>query len=439
MRTFHIGGTASKRVEQTTVQARNKGKASFQNLKTVKNAEGNHVAMNRNGEIAVLAKGGRELERYPIIYGAILKVQDGQDLKPNAVLAEWDPFTIPILTELQGVVKFGDVTDRVTMQEKRDKVTGKISRVIVESRDMDARPRISIKDKKGKTASIPGTARGSARYHLPIGAIIMVKEGDNVNAGAVLAKIPRETTKTKDITGGLPRVAELFEVRKPKENAILSEIDGTVSFGQYTKGRRKVTITPEIGEPMDYFITKGKHVSVLEGDYVRAGEPLMDGSANPHDILKIRGTKELAKYLVNEVQEVYRLQGVGINDKHIEVIVKQMLKQVTVTDIGDSNFLLGEHVERWRFEEMNQEIMEQGGKPATAEPLLLGITKASLSTESFISAASFQETTKVLSDASVAGKIDYLKGLKENVIMGRLIPAGTGVREYRELDIDIEH
>jgi len=439
MRTFHIGGTASKRVEQTTVQTRNKGKVSFQNLKTVKNAEGNLVAMNRNGEIAVLAKGGRELERYPIIYGAILKVQDGQNLKPNEVLAEWDPFTIPILTEVQGAVKFGDIIDRVTMQEKRDKVTGKSSRVIVESRDMDARPRISIKDRKGKTASIPGTAKGRARYHLPIGAIIMVNEGHNISAGAVLAKIPRETTKTKDITGGLPRVAELFEVRKPKENAILSEIDGTVSFGQYTKGRRKVTITPELGEPMDYFITKGKHVSVLEGDYVRAGEPLMDGSANPHDILRIRGTKELAKYLVNEVQEVYRLQGVGINDKHIEVIVKQMLKQVTVTDIGDSNFLLGEHVERWRFEEKNQEIMEQGGGPATAEPLLLGITKASLSTESFISAASFQETTKVLSDASVAGKIDYLKGLKENVIMGRLIPAGTGIREYREIDIDIDH
>jgi DNA-directed RNA polymerase subunit beta' len=439
MRTFHIGGTASKRVEQTTVQTRNKGKVSFQNLKTVKNAEGNQVAMNRNGEIAILAKGGREIERYPIIYGAILKVQDGQNLKPNEVLAEWDPFTIPILTEVQGVVKFGDIIDKVTMQEKRDKVTGKISRVIVESRDMDARPRISIKDRKGKTASIPGTAKGRARYHLPIGAIIMVNEGHKISAGAVLAKIPRETTKTKDITGGLPRVAELFEVRKPKENAILSEIDGTVSFGQYTKGRRKVTITPEIGEPMDFFITKGKHVSVLEGDYVRAGEPLMDGSANPHDILRIRGTKELAKYLVNEVQEVYRLQGVGINDKHIEVIVKQMLKQVTVTDIGDSNFLLGEHVERWRFEEKNQEIMEQGGGPATAEPLLLGITKASLSTESFISAASFQETTKVLSDASVAGKIDYLKGLKENVIMGRLIPAGTGIREYREIGIDIDH
>ena len=240
------------------------------------------------------------------------------------------------------------------------------------------------------------SAKGHARYHLPIGAIIMVAEGDAVKAGAVLARIPRETTKTKDITGGLPRVAELFEVRKPKENAILSEIDGTVSFGQYSKGRRRVIITPEVGEPVDYFITKGKHVSVLEGDYVRAGEPLMDGSANPHDILKIRGLKELAKYLVNEVQEVYRLQGVSINDKHIEVIVKQMLRQVTVKDVGASGFLLGEQVEKWRFAEENSKIIEQGGVPATAEPLLLGITKASLSTESFISAASFQETTKVL-------------------------------------------
>ena len=436
MRTFHIGGTASKRVEQTTVQARNKGEVSFQNLKTVKNIEGHYVAMNRNGEIAVLGKGGREIERYPIIYGAILKVTDGQSVKPNQVLAEWDPFTIPILTEVEGVIKFGDVLDNVTMQEKRDEVTGKISRVIVESRQMDARPRISIKDSQGRTASIPGSAKGKARYHLPIGAIIMVNEGDKASAGTVLAKIPRETTKTKDITGGLPRVAELFEVRKPKENAILSEIDGIVSFGQYGKGRRRVTITPDIGEPVDYYVTKGKHVSVLEGDYVRAGEPLMDGSANPHDILKIRGTKELAKYLVNEVQEVYRLQGVSINDKHIEVIVRQMLRQVTVTDVGDSGFLLGEQVEKWRFEEENQKVIENSGKPATAEPLLLGITKASLSTESFISAASFQETTKVLSDASVAGKIDTLKGLKENVIMGRLIPAGTGLAEYRDLEIE---
>jgi DNA-directed RNA polymerase subunit beta' len=437
MRTFHIGGTASKRVEQTTMKTRNAGKVSFQDLKTVKNAEGSFVVMNRNGEIAILGKGGREIERYPVIYGATLSVKDGDNIPANHVLAEWDPFNIPILTEVAGTVKFGDVADGLTMQERRDKVTGKISRVIVESRDLEARPRISIKDKKGGTALIPGTTRGKARYHLPIGAIIMVNEGDRVESGTVLAKIPRETTKTKDITGGLPRVAELFEVRKPKENAILSEIDGTVSFGKYTKGRRKVTITPEVGDSIDYFISKGKHVSVLEGDYVRAGEPLMDGSANPHDILRIRGIKELAKYLVDEVQEVYRLQGVSINDKHIEVIVKQMLRQVTVKEVGDSQFLLGENVEKWRFEKENQKIVAEGGKPALAEPLLLGITKASLSTESFISAASFQETTKVLSDASAAGKIDRLKGLKENVIMGRLVPAGTGVAAYRNLDIDV--
>ncbi|MFP3929168.1 MAG: DNA-directed RNA polymerase subunit beta', partial [Desulfobacteraceae bacterium] len=436
MRTFHIGGTASKSVEQATVHARRKGRISLVNLKVVRNDEGDLAVMNRNGEVSVLGADGREVERYPVPYGAVLKVEDGQEIKPNDLVAEWDPFTIPILTEVPGTVKFGDVIDRVTMQERRDNVTGKISRVIIESRDTEARPRISIKDEGGRTASIGGSAKAKARYHLPIGAIIVVEESQKVGAGTVLAKIPRETTKTKDITGGLPRVAELFEVRKPKENAILSEIDGTVSFGKYTKGRRKVTITPELGEPVEYFIPKGKHVSVLEGDYVRAGEPLMDGSANPHDILRIRGVKELAKYLVDEVQEVYRLQGVAINDKHIEVIVRQMLKQVTVTGVGDSGFLLGEQVEKWRFEEENKKLLEQGGKPATAEPLLLGITKASLSTESFISAASFQETTKVLSDASIAGKVDYLKGLKENVIMGRLIPAGTGVREYRDLEIE---
>ena len=439
MRTFHIGGTASKRVEQTTIQSRNEGKVSFLDLKTVKNAEGSQIVMNRNGEIAIVSAGGREIERYPVTYGAILKVKNEQAIKQHQILAEWDPYTIPILTEVEGTVKFGDILDGITMQEKRDNVTGRISRFIIESRQTELRPRISIKDADNKTASLPGSVKGQARYHLPIGAIIMVSEGELVKAGTVLARIPRETTKTKDITGGLPRVAELFEVRKPKENAILSEIDGTVSFGQYSKGRRRVIITPEVGEPVDYFITKGKHVSVLEGDYVRAGEPLMDGSANPHDILKIRGLKELAKYLVNEVQEVYRLQGVSINDKHIEVIVKQMLRQVTVKDVGSSGFLLGEQIEKWRFEEENSKIMEQGGAPATAEPLLLGITKASLSTESFISAASFQETTKVLSDASIAGKIDRLKGLKENVIMGRLIPAGTGVKEYRDLDITVSN
>ncbi|TET82152.1 MAG: DNA-directed RNA polymerase subunit beta' [Desulfobacteraceae bacterium] len=437
MRTFHIGGTASKRVEQSTIQPRNQGKIKFINLKTVENEEGNLVVMNRNGEIAVLGKGERELERYPIIYGATLKVSDGSKVKSDQILAEWDPFTIPIMTEVRGVIKFGDITEGRTMREKRDKVTGKISRVIVESRDVDIRPRISIKDSSGKTASLPGSTKAKARNYLPVGAIIMVNEGDEVGPGSVLAKIPRETTKTKDITGGLPRVAELFEVRKPKQTAIISEIDGVISFGKYTKGKRKMTITPEVGESVDYFVARGKHVSVLEGDYVRAGEALMDGSVDPHDILKIRGTKELAKYLVNEVQEVYRLQGVKINDKHIEVIVRQMLRQVNVTDVGDSHFLLGEHVEKWRFEEENRKIIDKGEKPATAEPLLLGITKASLSTESFISAASFQETTKVLSDASVAGKIDFLKGLKENVIMGRLIPAGTGLKTYRNIEMGV--
>ncbi|MCP4665497.1 MAG: DNA-directed RNA polymerase subunit beta' [Deltaproteobacteria bacterium] len=437
MRTFHIGGTASRRVEQSIIQARNQGKVKFVDLKTVKNQEGSLVVMNRNGEIAIIGKGGREVERYPIIYGATLKIRDGQKVKSEQVLAEWDPFTIPIITEIPGIIKFGDIIEGRTMQEKRDNVTGKISRVIVEPHGLpETRPRISIKEKSGKTATLPNSSN-KARYHLSVGAIIMVNEGEEVGSGDILAKIPRETTKTKDITGGLPRVAELFEVRKPKEVAIISEIDGVVSFGKYTKGKRKMIITPEVGDPVNYFVARGKHVSVLEGDYVRSGEALMDGSADPHDILRIRGLKELAKYLVNEVQEVYRLQGVRINDKHIEVIVRQMLRQVSVKDAGDSQFLLGEQVEKWRFEEENARILEEGGKPAAAEPILLGITKASLSTESFISAASFQETTKVLSDASIAGKVDYLKGLKENVIMGRLVPAGTGLRTYRNIEMGV--
>jgi DNA-directed RNA polymerase subunit beta' len=338
-----------------------------------------------------------------------------------------------------GVIKFGDIIEGRSMREKRDQVTGKISRMIVESGDLDARPRISVKDSSGQTLNLPGGSKAQARYHLPVGAIIMCNEGEEIKAGAVLAKIPRETTKTKDITGGLPRVAELFEVRKPKETAIISEIDGSVAFGKYTKGKRKMTITPDLGEPVTYLIPRGKHVSVLEGDYVRAGEALMDGSSDPHDILRIRGIEELARYLVDEVQEVYRLQGVKINDKHIEVIVRQMLRQISVIDPGDTTFLIGEHVEKWRFEEANKKLIEEGGKAATAEPLLLGITKASLSTDSFISAASFQETTKVLSDATVAGKTDFLRGLKENVIMGRLIPAGTGIRPYRDVGIGVSN
>ena len=437
MRTFHIGGTASRRVEQSTIQPRNPGEVKFIGLKTVLNAVGDLVVMNRNGEMAILGKGGREVERYPIIYGAALKVVDGQTVEPSQVLAEWDPFTIPILTEVPGVVKFGDIIEDRTMKEKRDTVTGKISRIIVESREVDVRPRISIKDSSGKTSDIPGGGKAKGRYQLPVGAIIMVNEGGAVDAGTVLAKIPRETTKTKDITGGLPRVAELFEVRKPKETAIISEIDGVLSFGKNTKGKRKMIVTPEVGDAVTYLVPRGKHVSVLDGDYVRAGEALMDGSADPHDILKIRGMKELAKYLVNEVQEVYRLQGVRINDKHIEVIVRQMVRQVSVTEVGDSGFLLAENVEKWRFQEVNNKLIAQGKQPASAEALLLGITKASLNTESFISAASFQETTKVLSEASIAGKEDGLKGLKENVIMGRLIPAGTGLESYRSIEIGV--
>jgi len=431
MRTFHIGGTASKRIEQTSISNRHAGTVQYLNLNTVLDVEGNLVVMNRNGEMTIVGEGGRERERYQIIYGAKLKVTDGQDVESDTLLAEWDPFTTPILTEVSGTVKFGDIVEGLTMQEKVDPVTGKASKVIVEYRgDTDVRPRISMKDESAKTAKI---GKATARYFMPVGAIIMVAEGDPVAAGDVLAKIPRETTKTKDITGGLPRVAELFEVRKPKEQAVISEISGTITFGKDTKGKRKVIITPEIGEPKEYLIPKGKHISVHEGDLVRAGEALMDGSANPHDILNILGEKELAKYLVDEVQQVYRLQGVKINDKHIEVIVRQMLKRVRIGDPGDSELLMGEQVEKHRFEETNQKLLDEGKKPAVGEPLLLGITKASLSTESFISAASFQETTKVLTDAAVAGRVDYLRGLKENVIMGRLIPAGTGLKRYRDM------
>jgi len=431
MRTFHIGGTASKRIEQTSITNRYPGTVRFVNLHTVKNREGDLVAMNRNGEIAIVSETGRERERYVIVYGAKLKVQDGQAVDAETLLAEWDPFTLPILTEVAGTVKFGDILEGQTMQEKLDPVTGKSSKVVVESRDPDMRPRISIKDERGRTAKVGDG--GHARYFMPVGAILMVNEGDVVFPGDVLARIPRETTKTKDITGGLPRVAELFEVRKPKENAVIAEIDGVVSFGKDTKGKRKVVVTPEVGEPREYLIPKGKHISVHEGDYVRAGEALMDGSRNPHDVLSILGEKELAKWLVDEVQQVYRLQGVKINDKHIEVIVRQMLRRVRITDPGDTDFLIGEQVEKPIFEDVNAKLEAEGKRPAVAEPLLLGITKASLSTHSFISAASFQETTKVLTDAASAGKVDHLEGLKENVIMGRLIPAGTGMKRYREI------
>ncbi len=443
MRTFHIGGTASRRAEQTTLEARNEGFLKFINVNTVTNKDGDLVVMNRNGEIAIIdyPEGGdkgreRERERYPLVYGAKLKKKDGSKIKPAELLAEWDPYTIPILTEVAGTVKFGDILEGVTMEERVDERTGLSTKVIIDSKDMDKRPRISIKDVEGQTTRLSQIAE--ARYLLPVGAHINVQEGQMISAGDVLAKIPRETYKTKDITGGLPRVAELFEARKPKEFAVISEIDGVVCFGKDTKGKRKVIITPDVGEPREYLIPKGKHISVHEADRVRAGEPLMDGSSNPHDILNILGEKALAKYLVDEVQEIYRLQGVRINDKHIEVIVRQMLRRVRIKEVGDTEFLVGDQVEKWRFEEENQKVIAQGGKPAVAEPLLLGITKASLSTESFISAASFQETTKVLTEAAIHGKVDLLCGLKENVIMGRLIPAGTGLERYSGVELEME-
>ena len=649
MRTFHIGGTASRRAEQTTLTPRNEGTLRYINLKTVVNREGDLVVMNRNGEVAIVDSPEpgreRERERYPVVYGAKFKKKDGTKVKPGELIAEWDPYTLPILTEVGGTIKFGDIDDK-TMQEKVDERTGLSTRVIIDFRDPSVRPRISIKhdvkrdveevaknieekfgewrtslhrsvgaskgrvvktaqerawfklinpfghltdedinayfgsledklnDKCGelpgiisktlegcleekkairviekasenaseivKTSLEPGirgeveplsisevlralgggvaggtavklvirstpisvaagliifgllryrseskalaedvkatmdslakpaediieifvdeiikvlrglnesafktvnkTAKLSngldARYILPVGSNINVADGQHVEAGDVLAKIPRETTKTKDITGGLPRVAELFEARKPKEFAVISEIEGAVSFGKDTKGKRKVVITPDVGDPREYLIPRGKHISVREGDYVRAGEALMDGSANPHDILGVLGEKDLAKSLVDAVQEIYRLQGVRIHDKHIEVIVRQMMRRVTVTQVGDSDFLVGEQVEKWRFQEETEKVLAAQGKPPEAKSLLMGITKASLSTDSFISAASFQETTKVLTEAAINGKVDMLLGLKENVIMGRLIPAGTGNPTYTQIEAE---
>ncbi|MCK5826379.1 MAG: DNA-directed RNA polymerase subunit beta' [Desulfuromusa sp.] len=433
MRTFHIGGTASRRAEQTALEARFDGSLKFIELTTVDNAEGFPVVMNRKGEIAVVDKTGRERERYSVVYGARLTRHEGGEIKSGEMLAEWDPYTVPIITEVGGVVHYGDIAEGVTMEEQVDEVTGLSRKVVTEAKSADKRPRITLKGEDGKTVKLPSGTQ--ARYMLPIGANISVEEGMVLHAGAILAKIPRETTKTKDITGGLPRVAELFEARKPKELAVISEIDGVVSYGKDSKGKRKIIVTPEFGDPGEYLIPKGKHISVHEGDSIHAGEELVDGSSNPHDILRVLGSKELSKYLVDEVQEVYRLQGVNINDKHIETIVRQMLRKVQIKDVGDANFLIDDQIDRWVFEAENNKVIAAGGDPAIGESIMLGITKASLSTESFISAASFQETTKVLTQASIQGKVDLLRGLKENVIMGRLIPAGTGVAKYRSAEL----
>lgn len=440
MRTFHTGGTAARgKIEQSTHVAQGKGKVKFRNIRYVRKKDGTVVVMSRRGELIIEDQTGRERERYPVIYGARLKVEEGQEVDKGTLLAEWDAYSNLILTEVSGIVRFEDIVEGVTMEEQVDETTGLSTKVIIESRDIEMRPRIEIKDPKDpeKTLTI-GYGEHEASYPLPIKSIITVSEGQFVEAGDVIAKIPRETTKTKDITGGLPRVTELFEARKPKDYAIISEIDGRIELGKEERGKRKVIVIPEIGEPKEYLIPEGKHLIVRPGDWVKAGEPLMDGPANPHDILRILGEKALAQYLVDRIQEVYRLQGVSIHDKHIEIIVRQMLRRVRIKDPGDTNFIYDEQVEKHIFERENEKIIRKGGRPAVAAPLLLGIAKAALSSESFLSAASFQETTRVLADAAVAGKIDFLKGLKENVIMGRLIPAGTGIEVYRELDIVVE-
>jgi DNA-directed RNA polymerase subunit beta' len=429
MRTFHIGGTASHTTQQTTLEAKNAGILKFHNLTTVKNKKGDLVVMNRAGALIIQDQKGRERERHAVVYGARLKVKEGVEIKQGQLLVEWDPYSFTILTEDEGQIAFKDVIEGHTFTEQVDENTGMAALVIMESPDEKKQPRIEIKDAKGKTLR---------KYLLPSGAHLMVEDGNEVAAGDVLAKIPRETAKTKDITGGLPRVVELFEARRPKEPAVITEIDGVVKYGDVAKQHRKIFVTGDDDQPREYQLPRGAHINVQEGERVRAGEPLMDGPIDPHDILRVRGEKELQRYLVDEIQEVYRLQGVNINDKHIEVITRQMMRWVKVEDVGDTEFLIDEVVDKFRFMSENERMNQAGKKSATGHPLLLGITKASLSTDSFISAASFQETTRVLTEAAISGKIDYLRGLKENVIMGRLIPAGTGMEFYRRIKIPEE-
>jgi DNA-directed RNA polymerase subunit beta' len=427
MRTFHIGGTASRVSEQSTLEARHDGTVRFQGLSVVEAKDAALVVMNRNGSLVIQDNKGRDRERYPIVYGARLKVKEGQAVTQGETLVEWDPYTFSILTEEAGQVRFKDILEGITVHEEVDEVTGLSRLIIVDSPDEKKQPAIEIRGKNPNPR----------KYHMPVHAHLMVQDGENVSAGDVLAKIPRETTKTKDITGGLPRVVELFEARKPRETAVITEIDGVVKHGGIVKGQRKIIIVPDEpgAEPREYALPRGVHVNVQEGERVRAGEPLMDGPSNPHDILNVLGEKALQSYLVNEIQEVYRLQGVNINDKHIETIARQMMRWVKIEDVGDTEFLVDEQVDKFRFLEENERVITDGGRPAQGRPLLLGITKASLSTDSFISAASFQETTRVLTEASISGKVDHLRGLKENVTMGRLIPAGTGFEYYRNVRI----
>jgi DNA-directed RNA polymerase subunit beta' len=439
MRTFHIGGAAQRGAEQSSIEAAFDGSIEIKNRNVVVNSAGVPVVMSRNTEIVLLDEAGREKARHRVPYGTRLLVDDGAQIKRGDRLAEWDPYTIPIITEKEGIAHYVDLIEGLSMRETVDEATGISSKVVVDwkqqPRGSDLRPRITLRDENGEVLTL---ANGlEARYFMSVDAILSVDNGAHVKAGDVLARIPRESTKTRDITGGLPRVAELFEARKPKDFAIISESEGRVEFGKDYKAKRRIIVaaTEDDKEPVEYLIPKGKHISVQEGDYIQKGDLLMDGNRVPHDILRILGVEELASYLINEIQEVYRLQGVRINDKHIEVIVRQMLQKVEIADAGDTTFLAGEQVDRAEFELENVKVESEGLRPAEARPVLQGITKASLQTNSFISAASFQETTRVLTEAAVSGRVDALTGLKENVIVGRLIPAGTGsvIARLREI------
>jgi DNA-directed RNA polymerase subunit beta' len=439
MRTFHIGGAAQRGAEQSSIEAAFDGAIEVKNRNVVINSAGVPVVMGRNTEIVLLDEAGREKARHRVQYGTRLLIDDGARVKRGDHLAEWDPYTIPIITEKDGIAHYVDLIEGLSMRETLDEATGISSKVVVDwkqqPRGSDLRPRITLRDEDGEVLTL---ANGlEARYFMSVDAILSVESGAHVKAGDVLARIPRESSKTRDITGGLPRVAELFEARKPKDFAIISESEGRVEFGKDYKAKRRIIVTPteEGTEPAEYLIPKGKHISVQEGDYIRKGDLLMDGNRVPHDILRILGVEELASYLINEIQEVYRLQGVRINDKHIEVIVRQMLQKVEITEPGDTTFLAGEQVDRYEFDLENAKAESEELRSAEARPVLQGITKASLQTNSFISAASFQETTRVLTEAAVSGRVDALTGLKENVIVGRLIPAGTGavIARLREL------
>jgi DNA-directed RNA polymerase subunit beta' len=429
MRTFHYGGTASRVSEQSKHSASNPGTVKFLNVATVESKAGELEVINRAGKLLIEDEKGREKERYALAYGSHLKIHEGAKVEPGADLVEWDPFTSAILSELAGTVEFQDIVEGENVREETDKVTGLSQKIIVEA---------TAAEKRVPAILVQGKGDAERRYLLPAGSHLVVKDKQKVSPGETLVKIPRETTKTKDITGGLPRVVELFEARTPKESAIITEISGTVQLGEIVKGMRKVHVESDSGEMREYSVPRSIHVNVQEGERVEAGDPLIDGPINPHDILQVLGEKELQRYLVDKIQEVYRSQSVQINDKHIEVIVRQMMRSVKIEEVGDTEFLVDEQVDKWRFSEENGRVLGAGGQAAIGRPLLLGITKASLSTDSFISAASFQETTRVLTEASISGKVDYLRGLKENVIVGRLIPAGTGMDFYHQFHLEEE-